>query len=479
MQFLEWIFMAVYGLIVVGTMVAVLLDHRQPAKTMAWMLVLIFLPLLGIILYFFFGQNYRKKRMIEQRSLDRLTEQSMIEFLEQPNNSYPKQYESLIKQLANQNLSLPFKNNETEIYTSGEDFFLSLLHEIGQAKHHIHLLTYIFEDDSLGNLVADALIDKAKEGVEVRVIYDDVGCWKVKNKFFERMREGGIDVHSFLSVKFAAFTSKINYRNHRKICVIDGSVGFIGGMNIALRYIKGVESGIWRDTHMLIRGKAVYALQQTFLVDWYFVDRTLITGMEYYRVEVQCRSRSKMGENCIIQVVTSNPDSPSPDIMQAYIRILLEAKQYVYIESPYFLPTDTVLLAMKMAAASGVDVRLIVPLHGDSKITEWASRSYIAEIKDSGIQIFFYQKGFNHSKLLIADDSLCSCGSANVDFRSFENNFEANAFVYDEQTAKQMREIFINDLKSCKNIDEMGDFSHRSFIKRLFEAMLRMLAPLL
>jgi len=186
-----------------------------------------------------------------------------------------------------------------------------------------------------------------------------------------------------------------------------------------------------------------------------------------------------MGENCIIQVVTSNPDSPSPDIMQAYIRILLEAKQYVYIESPYFLPTDSVLLAMKMAAASGVDVRLIVPLHGDSKITEWASRSYIAEIKDSGIQIFFYQKGFNHSKLLIADDSLCSCGSANVDFRSFENNFEANAFVYDEQTAKQMREIFINDLKSCKNIDEMGDFSHRSFIKRLFEAMLRMLAPLL
>lgn len=314
-----------------------------------------------------------------------------------------------------------------DIYTDGYDFFLTLLYNIGQAKHHIHLDTYIFEADALGYLIADALIDKAEQGVEVRLIYDDVGCWKVQDEFFERMRDAGIDVHSFMPVRFPAFTSKVNYRNHRKLCVIDGKVGFIGGMNIALRYVKGDKKQAWRDTHLRIEGGGVYAIQRAFLVDWYFVDRTLVTNRQYYPpVSVHIHN------NCLVQIVTSSPISPWPDIMQGYVRILLQARKYVYMETPYFPPTEPVLFAMRTAALAGVDIRLMLPRHADAKLVEWASRSYVMEAIEAGVKVYLYTAGFNHSKLLVSDDDLCTIGSTNIDFRSFENNFEANAFFFDE-----------------------------------------------
>ena len=293
MIYIHWLLLAIYVLAVVGTMITVLMDNRQPAKTMAWMLVLVFLPLVGIILYFFFGQNTRKEKMISQNSLDQLTKRSMLEFAEQKNLVLPQQHEKLIKLFASQNWALPFKDNEIDIYTDGYQFFHALLRDMAKAKHHIHIDSYIFNDDELGNMIADALIDKAKEHVEVRVIYDDVGCWDVKGSFFERMRDAGIEVHGFMPVKFPAFTSKVNYRNHRKLCVIDGKIGFIGGMNIATRYVRskkkrgkrqeaGSKRVLWRDTHLRIQGGGVYGIQRAFLVDWYFVDRTLISDHSYY-----------------------------------------------------------------------------------------------------------------------------------------------------------------------------------------------------
>ena len=214
-------------------MTTVLMDRRQPAKTMAWMLVLIFAPAVGVVLYIFFGQNIRKERIISQNSLDQLTKRSMLEFAEQNRLMLPDKHRQLISLFTNQNGAMPFFASSTEAYTNGYEFFPALLKAIANAKSHIHLCSYIIADDPLGNLFADALIDKARQGVEVRVIYDDVGCWRVSNKFFERMREGGVEVHSFMPVKFPAFTRKVNYRNHRKLCVIDGQLGFIGGMNIA------------------------------------------------------------------------------------------------------------------------------------------------------------------------------------------------------------------------------------------------------
>ena len=472
--YIYWALIIAYTAIVVGTMVAVLMDDRQPVKTMAWLLVLSFIPVAGIVLYFFFGQNTRKERLISQRSLDMLSKRSMLEFAEQQNLHIPEQHRALIRLFTNQNLALPFKNNEVEIHTDGYEFFFALLSVIGRARHHIHLDTYIIENDPLGNLIADALIDKAREGVEVRFIYDDVGCWRVSSAFFERMRDGGIDVHAFMPVRFPAFTSKMNYRNHRKLCVVDGRIGFIGGMNIALRYVKGTTKRPWRDTHIQVVGGAVYGIQRAFLIDWYFVDRTLVSGRAYYP-----ESDGRITNDCIAQVVTSSPISPWPDIMQGYVRILLSARRYVYMESPYFLPTEPVLFAMRTAALAGVDVRLMIPLHCDARIVEWASRSYVLETVSSGVKIFLYKTGFNHSKLLVSDDSLATCGSTNVDFRSFENNFESNIFFYDTEMALRMKEIFFKDLQDCLPIDQVTDIVHRPFFKRLWESIIRLLSPLL
>jgi cardiolipin synthase len=474
MIYLHWLWGVVYGLIVIGVMIRVLLDNRQPAKTMAWILVLWFVPLLGLVLYIFFGQNTRKEKLISQGSLDQLTKRAMTEFVEQRELRLPKSHQPLMQLFKNQNMALPFKNNEVEIFTDGYEFFPALLREIGKAKHHIHIDTYIFSDDELGNLIADALIDKAREGVDVRVIYDDVGCWNVRRSFFERMRDGGVDVHAFMPVKFPAFTSKVNYRNHRKLMIVDGKVGFIGGMNIATRYVKGTKKQEWRDTHLMVRGGAVYGIQRAFLVDWYFVDRTLITNREYYPDQ-----DPRISNDCLAQVVTSSPISPWPDIMQGYVRVIIEARRYVYMESPYFLPSEPVLFAMRTAALTGVDVRLMIPMKGDSRIVQWASISYVMETIEAGVKVYLYKDGFNHSKLLVSDDCISTCGSTNIDARSFEHNFESNIFFYDKGMALRLKKVFLEDQKHCVPVDETQKAKQRSFLKRLRGSILRIVSPLM
>lgn len=474
MIYVHWIGLLIYLFIIVATMIKVLLDNRQPSRTMAWLLVLLFLPVVGIIFYFFFGQNTRKERLISQRSLDQLSKRNMLEFAEQRNLQLPEDYKALMRLFANQSLALPFKDNEARIFTSGYEFFLSLLHEIGQAREHIHILSFIFSDDALGRLVSDALIDKARRGVEVRVIYDDVANWKVPGAFYERMRDGGVDVQAFMPVKFPAFANKVNYRNHRKLTVIDGRVAFIGGMNIALRYVKGTRRQGWRDTHLRVCGGAVYAIQRAFLVDWYFVDRTLITDRKYYPP-----LSSAIRNDCLAQVVTSSPISKWPEIMQGYVTVIMQARQYVYMETPYFIPTEPILFALRTAAVAGVDVRLMVPMHTDSKFTEWASRSYVSQAADAGVKVYLYEPAFNHSKMLVSDDRLSTCGSSNIDFRSFEHDFEANIFFYDEPMAVRFRHMFLDDQAHCMTYDEYSKRFHHPFLQRLWESLVRLLAPLL
>ncbi len=474
MEYLRDIWLVIYAAIVLGVMGRIIMDNREPAKTMAWVLVLWFLPLLGIVLYFFFGQNTRKERLISQRSLDQLTKRSMLEFAEQKDLRLPEAHRPLMQLFNNQSMALPFKDNKVDIYTSGYEFFPALMRAIGKATDHIHLVSYIFCDDPLGRLVADALIDKAREGVEVRVIYDDVACWQVDNDFYERMRDEGIEVHAFMPVKFPAFTSKMNYRNHRKLCVVDGQVGFVGGMNIALRYVKGTKTQTWRDTHLRVEGGAVYGIQRAFLVDWYFVDRTLVSDRRFYPA-----INPAINNDCLAQVVTSSPITPWPDIMQGYVRILLEAKRYVYMESPYFLPTEPILFAMRTAALAGVDVRLVIPQKSDSKILDWSTISYVMETLQAGVKVYLYQAGFNHSKLLVSDDSISTVGSTNVDFRSFEHNFESNIFFYDEGMALRLKRVFLDDMEKSRPIDEMKCVEGRPFVKRLGESLLRLLSPLL
>ena len=473
---MDWkvILFGIYQVFVILTIIHVVLDNRQPAKTMAWALVIWFVPVVGIVFYLFFGVNTRKERLISQRSLDMLSKRSMLEFVEQRDLHLPEEYKPIIDLFVSENFSLPFRDNEVKIHTDGYSFFHALLKEIASAKDHIHMDMYIFEDDALGNLVRDALVAKAREGVEVRLIYDDVGCWNVSNRFFERMREEGIEVAPFLPVRFPSFTSKVNYRNHRKIIVIDGRTGFIGGMNIALRYVKGTKPQPWRDTMLQITGSGVYSLQRAFLVDWYFVDRNLISNRKYYPHTLEDGHSESL-----LQIVTSGPVTPYSEIMQGYVRMILAAKKYIYIETPYFLPTDPVLFALKTAAAGGVDVHILVPLRSDTKFVEWAGRSYLREMVKAGVIVSYYKAGFLHSKMIVCDDAICSCGSTNVDFRSFENNFESNAFIYDSKVAIAMREIFIEDTTQSLLFTDIPQRLRPNILKRLVESLVRLMSPLM
>ena len=459
-------------LAVVATIVVVVMDNRNPFKTLAWVLVLVFLPVVGLILYFFFGQDTRRERLISKKGFKRLTKYPMLEFQMQESfkASEEKQHQ-LIRFFQRVNLALPFEGNSIKVFQDGSSMLQALLGAIKSAQHHIHIEFYIFEDDAVGRLVKDALIDKACEGVEVRVLYDDVGCWKVPHLFYDEMREAGIEVRGFLKVRFPRFTSKVNYRNHRKLVIVDGRVGFIGGMNLAERYVKGVSWGIWKDVMMQVEGKAVYGFQTAFLTDWYATDHSLITSSSYFP-PMEDKGTSLM------QVVTSDPVGEWRDIMQGLLIAITSAQKYVYIQSPYLLPTESILLALKTAAAAGVDVRIMIPEKSDSRMVHWGTMSYLQELMEAGIKIYMYQKGFLHSKLIVSDDCLSSVGSTNMDFRSFEHNFEVNAFMYDRPSACMLKGIFLSDQKDAKLL-HLKTWRMRPWSRKVKESVIRLFAPLL
>ena len=351
---LSTIVSCLFLLTVVVTIIVVVLDNRNPVKTLAWVLVLCFLPIVGLIFYFFFGRDVRKEKMISKKGFARLAKYPMMEFQMQESfkTSEEKQHQ-LIRFFQKVNMALPFAGNSIKVYQDGYSMIQGLLASIRKARHHIHVEFYIFEDDAVGRLVKDALMDKAREGVEVRVLYDDVGCWKVPYLFFDEMREAGIEVRGFLKVRFPRFTSKVNYRNHRKLVIVDGRIGFIGGMNLGNRYLKGVSWGNWKDIMMQMKGKAVYGLQTTFLTDWYATDHSLITSSVYFP------EMDKQG-GALVQVVTSDPVGAWRDIMQGLLVAITSSQKYLYIQTPYLLPTESILWALKTVALSGVDVRIMI-----------------------------------------------------------------------------------------------------------------------
>lgn len=464
-------FRLVYLAVILFTIVIVLLDNRNPVKTMAWVLVLVFLPVVGLAFYFFFGRNTRKERLISKKGFSRLSKRPMAEYQAQEALGDFTGRNQLIPFFHRVSNALPFEGNDVQVFTDGYSMYQELFRRIAKAKHHIHLEFYIFENDAVGRLLRDLLIDKAREGVSVRLLYDDVGCWDVNPMFYDEMLCEGIEVRSFLKVRFPQFTSKVNYRNHRKLAIIDGKVGFIGGMNIALRYLKGVPWGVWRDTHICLKGKAVYGIQTAFLTDWFAVDRTLLTSAQYFP------KMDSVGTS-VAQIVTSDPVGEWHDIMLGLVKAISCAQRYIYVETPYFLPTEQVMAAFQTAALSGVDVRLMIPKKADAFITHKGTMSYLDELMKSGVKVYFYRAGFLHSKLWVADDEWASVGSTNLDFRSFEHNFEANAFFYDEKTVCTMKEIFLEDMKKCMTLSQKI-WDKRSFKNKIVESVVRLLAPLL
>ncbi|MDD2436799.1 MAG: cardiolipin synthase [Massilibacteroides sp.] len=467
---LSAIFFLLYIITILGLVLVIITENRNPLKTIPWVIVLLFIPGVGLAFYFFFGQDNRKQRVISRRTYKRIKKRPFQGGYKKDVCVSPDKYRQLISLLESSNQAALLYGTKIHVYASGKEKFKDLLEAIRQAKHHIHIQYYIFNDDEIGRKIQDALIVKAREGVKIRILFDDVGSWKVKKRFFDEMREEGIEVYPFLKVVFPILTSKVNYRNHRKIVIVDGEIGFMGGMNIADRYIEGLKWGIWRDTHFKFTGKGAHGLQAAFLVDWYVVTKNLIDTPEYYPV-------ADVYNHSLMQVVTSGPVGIWRTLLQATIYAISNAKKYVYIQTPYFLPTEGLNQTLQTAALAGVDVRLMLPCKSDTRLVNLASHSFIDEMVRAGVKVYLYLPGFLHSKQIVIDDDLTIVGSANMDFRSFEHNFEVNAFVYEADFALKMKNVFNKDIGNSKMIIP-SVWLKRPLKQRFIESFMRLFSPL-
>lgn len=466
-------FQILYLVTSIAGVIVVIAGNRNPVKTLAWILLFFVLPFLGIIFYIFFGQDYTRQKLISRKKRRKVNVRLTYPEGRRSLNIIPEEYRTMARLLNHRNQFPVFTSHNVTIYTNGDDKFERLLKDISKARRFIHVQYYIIESDEIGNKVKALLIEKATQGVDVRVIVDDVGCWKVPKIFFAEMRKAGIKTAIFQEVHFHRLTSKINFRNHRKLVIIDGKIGYTGGMNIADRYHKGVGWGIWKDLHLRFEGQAVEALESAFLIDWYFTTRELLPLKSYIHEEKTVHT----GE-VPIQVITSGPFGEWREILQAYLKIIHSAKEYVYLQTPYFLPGESLLTALQTAALSGVDVRLMIPERSDSHMVHLATRSYLKSILKAGVKVYLYQPGFLHSKMVVSDDAVATVGSTNLDFRSFEHNFEINAFIYHKKTALELKEIFINDQTLCNRIT-LNHWMKRPKVEKYAESIIRLFSPLL
>ncbi len=467
--------LALYAVIVVSTVLVVVLENRQPDKTIAWILVITLLPAAGLVVFYFFGQNVRRQRLISRRTLRLLAQRAAPPGMPRADaDDLPPRYAPLIGMLGRKGHALPSAANRLDVLPTGADFLAALLRDIASARRHIHIETYIIEADAVGNLLTDALIDAARRGVEVRLLYDDVGCWSVPETFFRRLAEGGVEAEAFMPVRFPSLARKVNYRNHRKICVVDGQKGYVGGMNFARRYVSR-RDGVWRDLHLRIRGGGVAGLQRVFLADWCFATGREVADSAYFPLPA---TTADIAPGALLQVVQSSPFAHFPEIMYGLTWAIQHARRYLYLQTPYFIPNEPVVQALQTAAMSGVDVRLMVPSKPDSFWLRYANECHFAEMLAAGVRVFTYENGFLHSKLAVMDDDWCSVGSSNFDFRSFENNFEVNVFIYDVRTAQQLRGEFEKDMQHAQEItcEAWDESSQRN---RLLESCTRIFSPLL
>ncbi len=456
----------------------IFLENKNPSRTIAWLMVLVLLPLFGFLFYMLFGRSYRKKSRAENKILidsDRMTkaaevQMSLLNYMILPNSEDPANRR--LMQLLLKNAKAPFSlSNEVEVLSDGKTKFKRLMAYMLKAKHHIHMEYFIIKDDAIGNEIAEVLIKKAKEGVKVRVVYDDVGSWALGRRYTGRLQAAGVEIKPFFEVALPVFSRELNYRNHRKIAIIDGEVAFLGGLNIGDEYIGGGRKfTYWRDTHLVLKGEAVYALQTIFLNDWNFVSGEQIEEEVYFpKIEVSHQS--------LLQIAASGPDSEWKSILQAFYKMIAGAKDRLWITSPYLVPEESLLMGLKTAALSGVDVRIIIPANPDHFFVYWASQSNIEGLLEAGVKIYSYQKGFIHSKIVIVDDLCASVGTANFDIRSMEINFEVNAFLYDTEVIKRLEDDFYKDLESCETL-VLETFKKRKWHRKFLEALGRLVSPL-
>ena len=471
------VFTVLYGITAVAIIGVVVSENRNPVKTLAWITVLVLLPVVGIILYVFFGRSLRHVRMISRKKRLKLTNRDDIKHLLRSRQvvhyTTPMTERQQMINLVNSVQGSPYlANNEVEIFTNGRDKFEALKQDLIAAKRYIHIQYYIIENDKIGNEIANILKAKVKEGVKVRVLYDHVGSFHFDMSYFKKLRRAGVDVFPFMKITFPEFANRINWRNHRKIVVIDGEIGYIGGMNIADRYVEGCKLGKWRDTHLRVKGDIVAALQVSFAIDWNFMKRELIEE------PVAMVSPGSIANPIGMQLVTSGPTSQWVNMAFVFQKAIDGARQCVYLQTPYFLPSDSLLKALQVAALSKVDVRLMIPRKPDSILLRYASYSYVAQCLKAGIKIYFYEPGMLHSKVVVIDDDFVTTGSTNFDFRSFEHNFESNVLLYSEEFNKRMKSVMLDDMKECTRIS-LRAWRKRPLWQKAVESVVRLFGPLL
>jgi cardiolipin synthase len=470
---LSLIILVLYVYTLISTIPVLLLENRNPAKSLSWVLVLLFFPILGMIFYILLGQDFRKKKIISKKSIRRVTNRPVASFDIQKLNTKNMAINqlNLVKLLFKNSEAAGYANSKIEILSNGETTFNAVFEAIRNAKDHIHIEFFIFDDDRISNQLRELLIQKAKEGVRVRMIYDYWGSFDLSKKYLKSLRDAGAYVRSFLPFHWRFSRSKINYRNHRKLIIVDGKIGFTGGLNVADRYIYGNTLGTWRDTFIQMTGAAVHGLQLLFLIDWYFVERKMIEGSKYF-------PEPEIFNENIVQIVSSGPDTDWEAIMQGIASAFMSATNYIYIQSPYFMPNDVIATCINMASLSGIDVRLMIPTRSDSRLSDASTSSFLGQALEAGVKVYRYKKGFLHSKAIVIDDFISIVGSCNLDERSFVHNFEANAFIYENKTAIQLKELFLSDAESCEELT-LDAWSNRKRRQKLKESLARLFSPIL
>ncbi|WP_178988928.1 cardiolipin synthase [Winogradskyella schleiferi] len=464
--------------IALSAVITILLKKLNPTKAISYIIGLLALPFLGLIVYYLFGQEYRKTKLFSRKHV---LNQSVVERIQDQLELNTKEIEEiddlleekskLIPLLYNNEKSKLTINNDVKLIKNGDAKFKMLFKDLKEAKHHIHLEYFIINDDAIGTELLNLLIEKAKEGLEIRIVIDDVGS-SISSKMKRQLKDCGIEMYPFMPVWFSNSTGKMNYRDHRKIVVLDGKIGYVGGINVSDDYVNSNNNRYWRDTHIRIVGEAVKPLQILFFTSWDFVSGSELNITKKYFPEHTCK------ENIPLQIAASGPDTDWSNIMEAIFVAITNADDHVYITTPYFIPNSEIITALQVIARSNKDVKIIVPKKSDSWIAEYATNSYLERLLEAGVEVYHYTKGFIHAKTMVVDGVFSTVGTTNMDYRSFNINFEVNALIYNKEISSQLTDFFNEDLKDCEQLN-LESWQNRSKRTKLIEAVARLMAPLL
>ncbi|GAY72549.1 cardiolipin synthase [Lentilactobacillus kosonis] len=460
-------------------------EKRDIAAIWAWLLVLVFLPIIGFIAYAFIGRKLPKNRLFKlhshvQMQLDeRLLEQrrQLGSELKTASDDISSRAISAVNMFSQTDSSFLARQNKVKILTDGKSLFHRIIEDIESAKKSIHIEFYTFYSDEIGHEILNLLVKKAQQGVEVRVIYDSWGSMGTTRKFFKPLVDAGGYAYPFLNTRSVVLDFRLNFRDHRKIIVIDGTIGYTGGFNIGDQYLgRKKKFGNWRDTHLRIIGSGVFGLQARFILDWNATSSK--ANINESRVDPNYFPVTTTKGSVNMQIVSSGPDSDLQQIKMGYIKLITLARDYCYIQSPYLIPDDSVLDALRIAASSGVDVRIMVPSMPDHPFVYRATQYYARQLAEEGIKVYYYDNGFMHAKTMVIDDSMASVGSANLDYRSFKLNFEINSFIYDSKIASELKDLFLRDMdNSTLQTQEM--FANQSVWLKFKQTFSRLLSPIL